>query len=142
MILLDVNVLIYAHREDAERHAEFKRWLERALGSAPGVGVSDLVLSSCLRIITHPRIFKTPTPLGQAREFIEDFRARDHVHVMSPGPDHWSIFIELCRKLETRGNLIADAYHAALAIELGCQWCTADRGFAIFPGLDWRHPLD
>jgi predicted nucleic acid-binding protein len=36
----------------------------------------------------------------------------------------------------------ADAYFAALAIEHGCEWITADRGFARFPGLRWRHPLD
>ena len=31
MILLDVNVLVTAHREDAEHHHEIKSWLESAL---------------------------------------------------------------------------------------------------------------
>ena len=142
MILLDVNILVHAHRGDADRHEEFKAWLESALQAPGGVAVSDLVLSGCLRVITHPRVFKEPTPLARALEFVEDFRSRDEVHVLAPGPGHWEIFTDLCRKTESRGNLVPDAYHAALAMEYGCQWMTLDRGFARFPGLHWRHPLD
>ena len=116
MILLDVNILVYAHREDAERHVEFKNWLESAMTAPGGVAVSDLVLSGCLRVITHPKVFKDPTPLDKALEFIEDFRFRDEVKLLAPGPGHWSIFTNLCRRAEAKGNLVPDAYHAALAI--------------------------
>ena len=142
MILLDVNVLVHAHRQDADRHAEFKAWIESALQEPAGVAVSDLVLSGCLRVVTHAKVFKTPTPLAKALEFVEDFRSRDEVHILGPGPAHWEIFTSLCRKVEARGNLIPDAYHAALALEYGCEWITLDRGFARFPGLRWRHPLE
>lgn len=142
MILLDVNVLVHAHRRDAERHAEIKAWLESALTEGAGVGVSDLVLSGCLRVVTHPRVFKEPTPWDLAFQFIEDFRTRDEVHLLAPGPDHWRIFTDLCRMVQARGNGIPDAYNAALALEHGCDWITLDRGFARFPGLRWRHPLD
>jgi len=142
MILLDVNILVYSHREDADRHQEYKAWLESALAQPSGVAVSDLVLSGCLRVITHPRIFKEPTPLLEAMAFIDDFRSREEVHLLAPGAAHWAIFVDLCRKVEARGNLVPDAYHAALAMEWGCVWHTADRGFARFPGLKWRHPLD
>ena len=63
MILLDFNVLVYAHREDAARHVEFRRWLEATLDSPSGCAVSELVLSGCLRVLTHPRVFDPPTPL-------------------------------------------------------------------------------
>ena len=142
MILLDVNILVSAHREDAEQHREIRSWLESALGEPAGIAVSELALSGCLRVITHPKIFKKPTPLALALEFLEDFRARDEVHVLGPGPGHWKIFIDLCRRGDARGNLVPDAFHAALAMELGCEWLTLDRGFARFPGLKWRHPLD
>jgi len=142
MILLDVNVLVHVHREDAERHDELKSWLEKSLAQPEGVAVSELVLSGCLRILTHSRIFQKPTPLAFALEFIEDFRSRSQVHLLAPGADHWRIFTELCRQAEARGNLIPDAYHAALAMEFGCEWITLDRGFARYPGLRWRHPLD
>lgn len=142
MILLDVNVLVHAHREDTERHQEIKGWLESALREPGTVAVSDLALSGCLRIITHPKVFKEPTPLASAIEFVQDLRERVEVHLLAPGAGHWGIFTRLCREVEARGNLIPDAYHAALAIESGCEWITLDRGFARFPGLRWRHPLD
>ena len=142
MILLDFNILVHAHREDADRHAEVKEWLETSLQSPSGVAVSELVLSACLRVVTHPKVFKEPTPLAPALEFLDDFRARKEVHVLSPGPDHWAIFTDLCRRADARGNLVPDAYHAALAVEFGCDWFSLDRGFARFPGLKWIHPLD
>ena len=119
MILPDVNVLIYAHREECERHGEYKTWLEGVLGGSSSFGVSDLVLSGCLRILTHPRVFDPPTP----------------------GPRHWAIFRGLCEQTAARGNLVPDAFLAALAIESGSEWITTDRDYAQFPGLSWRHPL-
>jgi toxin-antitoxin system PIN domain toxin len=142
MILLDVNILVSAHRADADQHREIKSWLEAALTDPAGVAVSELALSGCLRVITHPKIFKKPTPLVQALNFLEDFRSREEVHLLGPGASHWKIFVDLCRRSDARGNLVPDAFHAALAIELGCEWLTLDRGFARFPGLKWRHPFD
>ena len=142
MILPDVNVLVYAHREECERHAEYRRWLENVWAAPSTFGISDLVLSSCLRIITHPRIFTTPTPLETALRYAGQIRAQANCIVVSPGARHWAIFSELCRTAQARGNLVADAYLAALAIECGAEWVTTDRDFARFPGLNWRHPLD
>ena len=142
MILLDVNILVHIHRQDADRHAEIKAWIGDSLQQPGGVAVSDLALSGSLRVITHPKVFKVPTPLAKALEFVEDFRAREEVHILAPGHAHWEIFTGLCRGADARGNLIPDAYHAALALEHGCEWITLDRSFARFPGLRWRHPLD
>lgn len=142
MNLLDVNILVYAHREDAERHPDYRAWLVTALSSPSGVAVSELALSGCLRIITHPKIFERPTPLAEALDFVDDFRSRPEVRILGPGLKHWEIFLALCRKAEAKGNLVPDAYHAALAIEWGCDWISSDRGFARYPGLRWRHPLD
>jgi toxin-antitoxin system PIN domain toxin len=142
VILLDVNVAVAAHREDAENHAKILQWLEAELASPSGVGLSDLVLSGCLRVITHPKIFRTPTPLQEALAFVEDLRVRPEIHLFAPGPDHWSIFSDMCQRVQARGNVVPDAYHAALAMEWGCEWVTLDRGFSRFPGLRWRHPLD
>ena len=70
MILLDVNVLVYAHREDAERHAEYRSWLESTLDGIEGCAISELVLSGCLRILTHPKVFNPPTPLPKAMAYV------------------------------------------------------------------------
>jgi uncharacterized protein len=128
MILLDVNILVSAHRADADQHRGIKSWLEAALSDPAGVAVSE--------------IFKKPTPLAQALDFLEDSRSREELHLLGPGAAHWKIFVDLCRRSDARGNLVPDAFHAVLAIELGCEWLTLDRGFARFAGLTWRHPLD
>ncbi len=142
MKLLAVNILVHAHREDSERHREMREWLETALDQPEGVAVSELALSGCLRVITHPKVFKQPTPLPVALQFIESLRNLDNLRVIAPGEKHWAIFVGLCRKAEARGNLVPDAYLAALAVETGCEWITLDRGFARFQGLRLVHPLD
>lgn len=105
-------------------------------------GVADLVLSGFLRVTTHPRIFTPPTPLEAALEFAEILRSPAHRTDVRPGPRHWSIFTALCRAVGATGNRVPDAYLAALSIESGSEWITTDRGFARYPGLRWRHPLD
>lgn len=142
MRLLDVNILVQAHREDGDLHQEIQGWLMRALADPRGVAVSSLVLSGFLRVVTHPSVFRLPTPREEAIAFVEDLRARRRVHPASPGAGHWEIFLRLCREGKARGNLIPDAYHAALAVELGCEWVSLDRGFSRFPGLRWVHPLE
>ena len=142
MILLDVNVLVHAHREDAPRHVEFRDFLAAALEGPEPCGVSELVLSGCVRVVTHPRVFQPPTPLPRALEFVQAFRDHPNCLVVRPGNRHWNLFIDLCRRADARGNLVSDAYHAALALESGCDWITTDRDYARFPGLRWRHPLD
>jgi toxin-antitoxin system PIN domain toxin len=105
-------------------------------------GVSDLVLSGFLRIVTHPRVFVDPSPLAKALAFADEIRSPEHCVLVTPGERHWAIFARLCRSGAVRGNLVPDAYLAALAIEWGCEWITTDRDFSRFPGLRWRHPLE
>lgn len=142
MILLDVNVLVYAHRKDAARHDEYRAWLENALTGAQPYGLSDLVLSGFLRVVTHPRVFRDPTPVAEALAFVDAVRDRSNRVRVEPGPRHWDIFRELCRRAEARGNLVPDAYLAAMAIESGAEWITTDGDFRRFAGLRARHPLE
>jgi hypothetical protein len=60
--------------------------------------------------------------------------------MLRPGPRHWEIFERPCEEADVRGNLVADAYHAVLALEHGARWLSLDRDFARFPGLDWVTP--
>lgn len=142
MILLDVNVLVYAMREDAQNHAMYAAYLRRLLRGPESVGISDLVLSGAVRILTHRRIFRPPTPMHLAMDFVEFVRTSPNVLSVSPGDRHWQIFAELCRATNAVGGLVTDAWFAALAIEQGCEWVSADRDFARFPRLRWRHPLE
>ena len=112
----------------------------RSRGSSP-FGIPDLVLSDCLRILTHPRVFDPPTPGPRALAFASQLRDHPHAVQIVPGPRHWAIFRGLCEQTAARGNLVPDAFLAALAIESGSEWITTDRDYAQFPGLSWRHPL-
>ena len=141
MILLDVNVLIYAHRADAPNHPRYRAWLESTINADVAYGMADLVLSGFLRVVTHPRIFQDPSPLGAALAFAGEIRSRPNCVAVAPGERHWEIFKRLCRETEAKGNMVADAYLAALALESGSEWITTDRDYARFPGLRWRHPL-
>ena len=141
MLLIDVNVLVYAYREAAPDHPRYRRWLQECVKSDQAYGLSELVLADFLRIVTHPAIFDPPTPVRSALEFVSLLRSQPNCVLISPGGRHWEIFERLCLQTNTRGNLIPDAYLAALAIEAGSEWITTDRDFSRFPGLRWRHPL-
>ena len=141
MLLTDVNVLVYAHREDAADHSRYREWLEAVLASDSAYGVSELVLSGFVRIVTHPRIFREPTPIERALAFASELRNRANAVNIDPGSRHWDIFTRYCLESGVKGSLVTDAYFAALAVESGCAWITTDRDFARFAGLEWRHPL-
>ena len=142
MLLIDVNVLVYAFRKESPGDDRYATWLESVLNGHEAYGVADLVLSGFVRIVTHPRVFREPTSIERALAFCEQVRGRPHAVIVAPGARHWEIFRNLCRKVGARGNVVPDAYLAALAIESGSEWITTDRGFGRFPGLRWRHPLD
>src|SRR5262245_6135021 len=121
MILPDVNVLIYAFRRDSPRHAEYHAWLEQRVNAREAFALSELVLSVPLRLLTHPRVFSPPEPLLQAVAYLDVLRAQPNAVIVAPGPRHWEIFCKLCRDVDAKGSLVADAYLAALAIEHGCE---------------------
>jgi toxin-antitoxin system PIN domain toxin len=142
VILPDVNVVLAAHRADHPDHAALRPWLEAQLNGPAAFGMSELVLSSFLRITTNHRVFREPTPMTDALRFIEVVRTSTRLVMIRPGPRHFDLFVELCGGPSVRGNLVPDAYFAALAIEAGARWATRDRDFARFTNLDWFDPTD
>ena len=79
--------------------------------------------------------------VAEALTFAEQLRGQPNCVLVSPGTRHWEIFQRLCAEIDARGNMVPDAYLAALAIESGCEWISTDRDFSRFKGLRWRHPL-
>ncbi len=139
MRLPDVNVLVYAHREDAPEHERYAAWLRALTAADEPFALSDVVLAGFLRIVTNPHIFDPATPMDIALAFCERLVEWPRASLVTPGRRHWEIFAGLCRDI--RGPLVSDAYVAALAIEHGCELVTTDSDFARFSGLRWRHPL-
>jgi toxin-antitoxin system PIN domain toxin len=141
MLITDVNILVGAHRSVIDSHVELRLWLQDSLAGPEVVGVSELILSAFLRLVTNHRIFASPTPVATALDFCEVIRGGPASVIIRPGERHWSIFSELCRVTPARGNLVPDAYLAALAIENGATFVTRDRGFARFAGVRLADPL-
>ncbi len=141
MRLVDVNVLVYAFRTDAPEHKAYDAWLEELINSDEAYAVSDLILSGFFRVVTHPRVFTPPTPVPTALAFVDVFRSQPSAVPIQPGARHWDIFTRICRAVSARGNLVPDAFLAALAIESGSEFITTDGDYARFRDLRWRHPL-
>ena len=141
MILPDVNVVLGAFRRDLPSHKACQEWLQSAVDGAAAYGMSPQVLASVVRIATHPRIFSRPSTLEEVLAFTMVLLGQPHCQPIQPGPRHWGIFRDLCRKAQASGNLVQDAWFAALAIESGCEWVTLDRHYAKFDGLRWRAPI-
>jgi len=138
----DVNVLVYAMRRDSPQHQRCLAWLEDALSGVEPVALVAPVVAGFLRIVTNPRIYAFPTDAEQALEFIEAVLEAPAAVVPPPSKRHMAAFLNLCRRAGVKGDLVPDAWLAATAIDLDATLVTAERGFARFPGLRWRHALD
>lgn len=143
MHMPDVNVLVYAHRADGIDHLFFKGWLEKAVNDAQPFALSALVAIAFVRVITHPRFPGGATSLPQALAFIDALHESTACRVLAPGPRHWQLVSMLCRDAHAVGKHVADAQHAAVALEHGCLWVSRDSDFAKFvpSGLRWQHLL-
>lgn len=141
MKMPDVNVLVYAHRQDESAHEFYRDWLNQLVNSDAPFGLSALVALAFVRIVTHPRARQDPTPLSVALETVERLRETPACRWLLPGARHWELTAMLCRKTGATGKQVADAQHAAVAIEHGCCWVTRDDDFAGFAphGLEWEH---
>jgi len=142
LILFDVNVVLAAHRDDHPRHELVRPWFDRVLARDRPFTVPDTVWASFVRLATNRRIFTVPTPLDDAFAFCWAVRGQPTHVALDPGEAHLAIFERLCRRYDAAGDLSADAYLAALALEHGCTVASLDRDFARFTELEWVRPGD
>ncbi len=140
MTLCDVNVFIAAFHAGHPHHDGARKWFEKQISSAEPFGVSDVALTSYLRIITAGFAVRPAVRIDDALDVIERLLDEPNCVLLTAGPKHFEIFRSLCRGVGAKGTLVSDAYFAALAIEHGCRWYSFDRDFARFPGLDWAVP--
>ena len=140
MILLDVNVVLAAHRDDHPHHGSVRPWFDDLLATDRPFTVPDTVWASFIRLATNRRVFMTPTPLEAAFAFCWAVRGQPGHVAPDPGEAHLAIFERLCRQYDVLGDLVPDAYLAALALEHGCGLASLDRDFARFDELDWLRP--
>lgn len=140
MRLLDVNVVLAAHRDDHPQFKPARAWLESLLGSAEQFSVTDLVAGSFVRLATNRRIFISPTSAQDAFAYLRALREQPEHVTLSPGRDHLELFERLCRASDATGDLAADAQLAAIAVEHGAEIVSFDRDFARFADVRWSRP--
>ena len=139
MLLIDVSILLAAHRDDHPNHAMVRRWFDAVVAGDEPFTVPTVVWGSFLRLATNRRIFTVPTPRVDAFAFIESICAQPHYLSTSPGPRHLTLLKKVCAEGDATGDLVPDAVLVALALEHGCEVATMDRDFARFPSV--RHRL-
>lgn len=140
-MLIDANLLIYAHFVTMPDHLAARRWLDDQLNASNAVGLPWINLLAFLRITTNPRLFEHADTPQEAWHVIQLWLARDGVWIPAPTDRHQEIFTGLVEAVQPRGNDVTDTHVAALAIEHDLTLMTADRGFDRFPGLHWENPL-
>lgn len=141
MILIDLNLLIYAVNEDSFYHAQARDWLEARLGGTESLGIPWIVLLGFLRIMTNGKIFPRPLKEDEAVEIIDRWLQHPLVRIPEPMPDHWKLVRELILESGTAGNLTSDIHLAAIAIRNGAKLFTLDADFSRFRGLRWEKPF-
>ena len=141
MILVDANLLIYAHVTSFPQHEKAKTWLDQQLNTTSSVGIPWPSLLAFMRIITNPRIFELPENPSDAWQQITCWLDHPSVWIPLPTADHERILGSILRSQDIRGNLVPDAHLAALAIEHGLIVCSTDTDFARFANLQWINPL-
>ena len=141
MILIDVNLMLYAYDSASNEHKRAASWLDRTFSDASLVALTWHTVLSFLRISTAPRMLSHPFDLEHATSIVSDWLERPNVTLVGPTEQHWAILCELLPQSRVRGSLIMDAHLAALAIEHGATLCTNDRDFARFPRLKVEYPL-
>lgn len=139
MILVDVNLLLYAQFASYAEHEVARQWLEQRFNSGR-VGLPWSVLLGFARIASNPRIFSDAPPVDEVWQVVEAWLALDTVWSPAPGAGHASLVAQMLEAVPVR-RLVTDAHLAALAVEHGLVLCSADTDFARFPMVRWDNPL-
>lgn len=141
MILVDANLLIYAHVGTFSQHGRAREWLDARLNGVAPVGLPWPSLLAFLRLTTNPRVFERPESISDAWRQALAWLGAERAWIPQPTERHREILGELLAAPGVHANLVQDAHLAALAIEHGLILCSTDGDFARFAGLRWENPL-
>jgi toxin-antitoxin system PIN domain toxin len=141
VILIDANLLVYAHVRSFMQHEPARDWLDGQLNGATPVGLPWESLLAFLRLVTNPRVFERPEPIADAWRQILGWLDCETAWIPQPTERHAALLSELLTTPGVHANLVPDTHLAALALEHGLMLCSADSDFARFPTLRWMNPL-
>ncbi|TAK35492.1 MAG: PIN domain-containing protein [Chloroflexota bacterium] len=142
MILVDANLLIYAHVASLPQHERARDWLDEQLNGATPVGLPWESVLAFLRLVTNPRVFEQAEPVASAWSQVWAWLGCETAWIPQAGERHAEILGEFLALPGIQANLVPDAHLAALALEHGLTVCSTDGDFARFPRLRWTNPLN
>ena len=141
MILVDANILIYAHVNSFDQHQAARDWLDKQLNGSAPVGLPWASVLAFLRLVTNPRVFEHPESILDAWVQARTWLACETVWLPQPTERHADLLGEFLALPGVHGNLVPDAHMAALAVEHGLTLYSTDGDFARFRGLRWLNPI-
>ncbi len=141
MILVDVNLLLYATVSSFEEHGPAHEWLETKLNGPARVGLPWISLLGLVRIASNPRVLSEPPSVAHLWQRVEEWLDLPNVWTPAPGDRHRQVMSALLQRHPISSRHVTDAHLAALAIEYGLVLCSADEGFRRFDELRWENPL-
>lgn len=140
-VLVDANLVLWAHHRQMPEHERAREWWARTLGDTPLVGLPWPTILAFIRLSTHPRVLERPVDVADAWAVARGWLERPNVRCPAPTERHGELFGRLLLDARASGNHAPDAHLAALAIEWGLELVSADGDFARYRGLRWRNPL-
>lgn len=142
MIAVDTNILVYAHRVDSEWHEPAERAVRGLAEGSSGWAIPWPCVHEFLAIATHPRIFRTPTPIDAALDQVEAWFESPSIVTLAEDESYWAAFRTLVGQARVNGPRVHDARIAAICLAHAVRelW-TADRDFSAFPAIRLRNPL-
>ena len=141
MILVDANLLVYAHVKMLPQHSAAHTWLDQQINATARVAMPWPSLLAFVRLVSNPRIFQPAEPISEAWKQVEDWLGCENIWIPQPGERHTEVLGKLLRDIGINSELVPDAHLAALAIEHGLELCSTDGDFGRFSGLKWSNPL-
>jgi len=141
VILIDANILIYAHVSSFSQHNRARDWLDQQLNASAPVGLPWVSMVAFLRLVTNPRVFEYPEPIRDAWQQVLAWLRSERAWIPQPTERHAEILEGFLSLPSVHGNLVPDAHLAALAVEHGLTLCSTDGDFARFEKLRWLNPI-
>ncbi|MBL8360799.1 MAG: PIN domain-containing protein [Rubrivivax sp.] len=142
MIAVDTNVLVYAHRSDSPFHERARAVVETLAAGPRPWAIPWPCAHEFFAIVTHPRIYKTPTPTTTVFAQLRALHSLPNLAFIGEADEHLAHLESLALAAKCRGGAVHDARIAAICLSHGVSelW-SADRDFSRFPALTVRNPL-
>ena len=141
MIVVDVNLLLYAVVTGFPHHERARAWWEAELNGNREIGLCNPSIFGFLRAATNPRVLERALHINAALTLVQEWLKRPNAVYVTPGPRHLALAFELLEELGTGGYLTTDVQLAALAIENDGEVHSTDADFGRLPGVRWVNPL-